>query len=225
MNRHSQLQAGIKDQENLLRFKKGPASYPDTALLLLWTVRGSQPSSAGREAPPWGSQLITAGVKRINQGELEWYLWGGLLGQSDRAERRGKVCRPACHSLEGRGGEKSWEEAMQNTCITKKLKLDGKLLCWRVCRGTVGCSKLESCWHFGCGLGRNKQMLSHGCQKTLEVLEGKKGHQQHHHRGILDCKVSVWEKFLYPVDVPLPCEGISAEMLAGHPSLHLEGRG
>lgn len=80
MNRHNQPQAGIKDQKNLLGFKKGPASYPDTALLLLWAVRGFQPSSAGREAPPWGSQL-RAGAKRIDQGEVEWYLWGGLCSR------------------------------------------------------------------------------------------------------------------------------------------------
>lgn len=66
---------------------------------------------------------------------------GGLLGQGDRAEEKGE-CLQAVHYGEEK---KRWEEAKQNTCATEKLKLAGKLLCWRVCRGTVGCSEQQLC--------------------------------------------------------------------------------
>lgn len=77
MSRGSRLKAGIKDQKHLLGLKKRPASYLDTALLLFLAATGSQPSSSEREAPLRCSHVITAGVKRINQGgEVGWVLAG-----------------------------------------------------------------------------------------------------------------------------------------------------
>lgn len=55
--------------------------------------------------------------------------------QADKSFTRGKR----------KGKKKRWEEAKQNTCIIEKLKLAGKLRCWQVCRGAVGCREQQLC--------------------------------------------------------------------------------
>lgn len=68
-----------------------------------------------------------------------------MRGRTFGAGRQGRREGGMSASRLLRGREKRWEEAKQNTCVIKKLKLDGKLLCWRVCRGTVGFTEQQLC--------------------------------------------------------------------------------